>query len=55
MRRPFQPYVDALRLWQRRLMRSTALDEDPYDEPVDLEDVIRAARELAPRADPDWH
>lgn len=55
MRKPFLPYVEALRRWQRRLNRVTRLDEDPYDEPVDLEDVVKAARELRPTADSDWH
>lgn len=55
MRVPYLPYVEALHGWQRRLGRATALDEDPYDKPVDLEDVVRAARELAPEADADWH
>ena len=55
MRKPFVPYVEALHAWQRRLNRVTELDEDPFDSPVNLEDVIKAARELAPRADADWH
>jgi len=55
MRVPFRPYVDALRSWERRLKRVTELDEDPYDEPVNLEDVINAARELKPVADENWH
>ena len=55
MRVPFQPYVDALHAWQRRLNRATELDWNPFDTPVDLEDVIRAAREMQPEADADWH
>jgi beta-glucosidase/6-phospho-beta-glucosidase/beta-galactosidase len=55
MRTPFLPYVEALRSWQRRLNRVTALDEDPYDKPVDLEDIRRAARDLRATDDPDWH
>jgi hypothetical protein len=55
MRKPFEPYVAALRRWQQRLNRVTSLDQDPFDSAVDLEDVRRAARELAPRADADWH
>lgn len=54
MRKPFLPYIDMLRQWQRRLKRVTELDEDPYDEPVGLNDVAEAARRLAPRADADW-
>jgi beta-glucosidase/6-phospho-beta-glucosidase/beta-galactosidase len=54
MRKPFVPYVEALHRWQRRLRRVTALDEDPYDKPVNLEDIRAAAEELAPTADADW-
>jgi beta-glucosidase/6-phospho-beta-glucosidase/beta-galactosidase len=55
MRKPFIPYVEALHAWQRRLNRVTELDENPFDKPVDLEDIVKAARELAPKADVDWH
>ncbi len=55
MRKPFLPYVEALHYWQRRLNRVTSLDEDPFDSAVDLEDIVRAARELQPLADQDWH
>ncbi len=55
MRRPFVPYVEMLHRWQQRLKRVTALDEDPYDQPVNLDDVVQAARELDPKADADWH
>jgi hypothetical protein len=55
MRRPFVPYVEMLHSWQRRLKRATELDADPFDKPVNLEDVITAARELQPKADADWH
>jgi hypothetical protein len=55
MRKPYLPYVEALHGWQRRLNRVTELDEDPFDSPVNLGDVIEAARELAPAADSDWH
>ena len=34
--------------------RVTELDEDPFDTPVDLGDVIAAAKELRPEADVDW-
>jgi hypothetical protein len=43
-----------LRRWQKRLNRVTELDEDPYDKPVNLQDIIEAAREQAPKADADW-
>jgi hypothetical protein len=55
MRRPFVPYVEMLHRWQRRLMRVTQLDADPFDQPVNLDDVIAAAKELKPKADADWH
>lgn len=55
MRKPFVPYVDRLHYWQRRLNRDTRLDEDPYDEPVTLEDVVAAAKELQPEPDRNWH
>jgi hypothetical protein len=53
-RAPFAPYVEELRRWQRTLNRVTVLDEDPYSDPVELEDVRRAARELRTRPDRDW-
>jgi hypothetical protein len=52
---PFAPYVEALHGWQRRLNRATALDEDPFDSAVDLNDIIRVAKELRPEADTNWH
>jgi hypothetical protein len=55
MRKPFLPYVQALHDWQRRLNRVTELDEDPFDEPVNLEDIVKAAKEIAPTADANWH
>ena len=54
MRRPFLPYTEALRRWQQRLNRVTELDEDPYDAAVNLQDIVDAAKELAPKADADW-
>jgi beta-glucosidase/6-phospho-beta-glucosidase/beta-galactosidase len=51
---PFAPYVDELRRWQNELNRVTAVDEDPYSDPVELQDVIDAARRLRPKADADW-
>ncbi|HEX8572115.1 MAG TPA: hypothetical protein VF759_05135 [Allosphingosinicella sp.] len=55
MRTPYVPYVEALHSWQRRLNRVTALDEDPFGTAVDLTDIVRAAREMKPEADADWH
>ena len=54
MRKPNPDYVQRLHHWQTRLKRVTELDEDPYDAPVDLDDVRRAAEELRPEADADW-
>jgi hypothetical protein len=55
MRVPVIAYVEALRHWQKRLNRVTELDEDPYDSPVELADIIEAAKALAPAADADWN
>jgi len=55
IRKPFVPYVQALHQWQQRLHRVTELDENPYDKPVDLQDIVKAAKDLAPAADADWH
>jgi beta-glucosidase/6-phospho-beta-glucosidase/beta-galactosidase len=54
MRVPNAAYVEALHRWQRRLNRVTRLDEDPFDRAVELEDIVQAARELAPAADANW-
>ncbi len=54
MRVPFAPYVEALHGWQRRLNRVTALDDDPFDAAVELDDIVHAAAELRPAADIDW-
>ena len=51
MRKPFLPYVEALHDWERRLNRVTSLDDDPFDQPVTLDDVRKVARELNPQAD----
>jgi hypothetical protein len=51
----FQPYVDALHEWQRRLNRVTSLDSDPFSDPVELEDIVRAAAAMQPVADANWH
>ena len=51
---PYQPYVDELRRWQKELNRVTAVDEDPYSDPVELQDVVDAAKRLNPRPDVDW-
>jgi hypothetical protein len=53
-RAPAGDYIARLHKWQRRLNRVTALDADPLDNPVDLRDVRRAAREPHERPDKDW-
>jgi beta-glucosidase/6-phospho-beta-glucosidase/beta-galactosidase len=53
-RRPVWPYCAELRRWQRRLNRVTRLDSDPLSDPVDLEDVRRAARLWKMQPDADW-
>jgi beta-glucosidase/6-phospho-beta-glucosidase/beta-galactosidase len=55
MRKPFVPYVEALHRWQRRLRRVEQLDQDPFDQPVDLADIARAAEELDLKPDANWH
>jgi beta-glucosidase/6-phospho-beta-glucosidase/beta-galactosidase len=52
---PHQPYVDELRRWQKALNRVTVLDEDPYSDPVNLQDVVDAARRMQPQPDANWH
>jgi beta-glucosidase/6-phospho-beta-glucosidase/beta-galactosidase len=55
LRKPFLPYVQMLQQWQTRLNRPTRVDADPFDTPVDLQDVIKAARELELSPDKNWH
>lgn len=52
---PFQPYIDELHKWQKKLNRVTELDEDPFSDPVDLNDVVEAAKKLHMHTDKDWH
>lgn len=54
-REPCAPVVEELHRWQRLLNRVTVLDEDPFSDPVELEDVVRAARRLKLQPDADWH
>ena len=51
---PFVPYVDELRRWQRLLNRVTVLDDDPFSDPVELQDVVDAAHRLRLSPDKDW-
>ncbi len=49
-----QPYVDELRRWQKELNRVTVLDEDPFSDPVELQDVVEAAKRLQKQPDKNW-
>ena len=49
------PYVEELRRWQRLLNRVTVLDDDPFSDPVELQDVVDAARRLRTNPDKNWH
>ncbi|MEH6435054.1 b-glycosidase [Massilia sp. DD77] len=51
---PNQQLVDELRRWQKELNRVTELDQDPFSDPVELQDVIDAAHRLNMQADKDW-
>ncbi len=51
---PDQPYIDELRRWQKEFKRVTTLDADPLSDPVDLQDVVDAAKRLKPQPDSDW-
>jgi beta-glucosidase/6-phospho-beta-glucosidase/beta-galactosidase len=52
---PCEPYVAELRRWQKELNRVTVLDEDPFSDPVELQDVIDAAKRMQSKPDQDWH
>lgn len=52
---PYGPIIDELRRWQRELNRVTELDEDPFSDPVELQDVIDAAKRLKKMPDANWH
>jgi hypothetical protein len=51
---PSERYVAELRRWQKELNRVVALDEDPFSDPVELQDVVDAARRLKKKGDKDW-
>jgi beta-glucosidase/6-phospho-beta-glucosidase/beta-galactosidase len=52
---PNPRYIDELRRWQKELNRVTELDEDPFSDPVELQDVVDAANRLHIQPDKDWH
>jgi len=49
-----EPYITELRRWQKELNRVTELDEDPFSDPVELQDVIDAAKRLNKAPDKNW-
>jgi beta-glucosidase/6-phospho-beta-glucosidase/beta-galactosidase len=51
---PSERYIEELRRWQKLLNRVTELDEDPFSDPVDLDDVVSAAKRLHMQPDKDW-
>ncbi len=51
---PHEPYIAELRRWQKILNRVTELDEDPFSDPVDLGDIVQAAKRLQTESDKDW-
>jgi beta-glucosidase/6-phospho-beta-glucosidase/beta-galactosidase len=51
---PDAPYVEELRRWQKELNRVILLDEDPFSDPVELQDVIDAAARLRKVPDQNW-
>jgi beta-glucosidase/6-phospho-beta-glucosidase/beta-galactosidase len=53
-RAPYEPYIAELRRWQRLLNRVTELDEDPFSDPVELKDVVEAAKRLKMKPDKNW-
>jgi beta-glucosidase/6-phospho-beta-glucosidase/beta-galactosidase len=53
-RAPYEPYVEELHRWQKELNRITALDKDPFSDPVELQDVIDAAQRYQVQPDKDW-
>jgi hypothetical protein len=52
---PSASYIAELRRWQKELNRVTALDEDPFSDPVELQDVVDAAKRLNKQPDQNWH
>jgi hypothetical protein len=52
---PCDSYIDELRRWQKELNRITELDEDPFSDPVELQDVIDAAKRFNKKPDRNWH
>jgi beta-glucosidase/6-phospho-beta-glucosidase/beta-galactosidase len=55
IRVPCQDYINELHRWQKELNRTTELDEDPFSDPVELQDVIEAAKRLSEKPDKNWN
>ena len=55
MHKPCVSSIDTPHQWQRMLNRATELDDVPSDPAADLADILKAAEELAPAPDADWH
>ncbi len=53
-RQPHEPYITELRRWQKELNRATTLDTDPFSDPVELAEVIAAAKRLNKKPDKNW-
>ena len=51
---PNDPYIEELRRWQKELNRVTELDDDPFSDPVELKDVVEAAKRLQMQPDKNW-
>jgi len=51
---PDEKYIAELRKWQKELNRTTEVDEDPFSDPVELQDVIDAAKRLKKIPDKNW-
>jgi beta-glucosidase/6-phospho-beta-glucosidase/beta-galactosidase len=50
-----EPYIKELRRWQKEFNRVTELDEDPFSDPVELQDVVDAAKRLKMQPDKNWN
>ncbi len=51
---PCAAYIAELRRWQKELKRVTELDEDPFSDSVELQDVVEAAKRLNKQPDQNW-
>jgi beta-glucosidase/6-phospho-beta-glucosidase/beta-galactosidase len=51
---PDEDYIRELRRWQKLLNRVTELDEDPFSDPVNLDDVVKAAHRIHTTPDRNW-